>query len=159
AVVALFAIIFNIQVLSGDDYVVRPHLGVQADGGRRYQYNQRVLDVARLLPRGTVYDRAGLPLATSNTDVAIKGRKDYGKAGITLDLSCTEPFDRCYPLGGTTFHLLGDERTRANWTASNTSYVERDAESALRGFNDRAAAVESIDPSGKTIRAIRRDYH
>ena len=26
------------------DYVVKPHLGVQADGGRRYAYNPRVLD-------------------------------------------------------------------------------------------------------------------
>ena len=28
------------------------------------------------------------------------------------------------------FHLLGDARTRANWSAPNTSYVERDAEDA-----------------------------
>src|SRR5262249_20138382 len=83
-----------IQVLSADSYVVKPHLSLQADGGRRYQYNQRVLDVARLIPRGTIYDHAGLPLATSSAAVALKARKDYGNAGISLDLTCTEPFER-----------------------------------------------------------------
>jgi cell division protein FtsI/penicillin-binding protein 2/cell division protein FtsW (lipid II flippase) len=158
AALALLVVVFNVQVLSADDYVVRPHLGVQADGGRRFQYNQRVLDVARVIPRGTIYDRAGLPLATSSGAVALKARRDYGTAGITLDVSCKEPFDRCYPVGGTTFHLLGDARTRTNWSASNTSYVERDAESRLRGFDDKASVVDSTDASGKTIRTIRRDY-
>ena len=31
----------------GRRILVRPHLGVQADGGRRYAYNPRILDVAR----------------------------------------------------------------------------------------------------------------
>ena len=30
-----------------DDYVVRPHLGIQADGARRFEYNPRMLDVVR----------------------------------------------------------------------------------------------------------------
>src|SRR6185295_3625516 len=38
AALVLFAIVVNVQVLHGDDYVVRPHLGVQADGGRRFAY-------------------------------------------------------------------------------------------------------------------------
>src|SRR5262249_56207221 len=63
----LLVVLFNIQVLSADSYVVKPHLSLQADGGRRYQYNQRVLDVARLVPRGTIYDHTGLPLATCTT--------------------------------------------------------------------------------------------
>src|SRR5262245_37482740 len=154
----LLVVLFNIQVFSADSYVVKPHLSLQADGGRRYQYNQRVLDVARLVPRGTIYDHTGLPLATSNAAVALKARKDYGNAGISLDWTCTEPFERCYPLGGTTFHLLGDARSRTNWTASNTSYVERDAESRLRGFNDDATIVDSLDSSGRKTRTIRRDY-
>ena len=41
-------------------------LVLQADGGRRYVYNPRLIDAARTLQRGTIYDRAGLPLATSN---------------------------------------------------------------------------------------------
>jgi len=157
--VALLAVLFNVQVVSADRYVVQPHLSLQADGGRRYQYNQRVLDVARQIPRGTIYDREGLPLATSSAAVFRKAGDDFKQAGIPLDASCVEPFERCYPLGGMTFHLLGDARTRTNWTASNTSFLERDAESTLRGFNDNATVVESVDNSGKTTHAVRRDYH
>jgi cell division protein FtsI/penicillin-binding protein 2/cell division protein FtsW (lipid II flippase) len=149
AAFALVAILFNVQVLSADAYAIRPQLGLQADGGRRYQYNQRILDVARLIPRGTIYDARGLPLATGSVDVATQARKLYGKAGIVLDSTCKEPFERCYPLGGSTFHLLGDARTRTHWTASNTSYAERDLDSRLRGFNDHATIVN---------RTIRRDY-
>jgi cell division protein FtsI/penicillin-binding protein 2 len=158
AAVALVVVLLKVQVFSADENVVKPHLSLQADGGRRYQYNQRVLDLARTIPRGTIFDQAGLPLATSNAAVAAKAREDYKKDGIAVDLSCREPIERCYPLGGTTFHLLGDARTRINWTASNTSYVERDAESRLRGFDDKAVVVDSNDVKGRTIRTIRRDY-
>ena len=34
---------------------------VQADGGRRYQYNPRLTEIMRDIPKGTVYDRNGLP--------------------------------------------------------------------------------------------------
>src|SRR6185295_5978740 len=80
------------------------------------------------------------------------------RAGVPIDSSCREPFDRCYPLGGTAFHLLGDARTRINWTASNTSYVERDEENRLRGFDDKVALVDTTDGDGKTTRTLRRDY-
>ena len=116
AAFALVAILFNVQVISADAYAIKPQLGLQADGGRRYQYNERMLDVARLIPRGTIYDVRGLPLATGSVNVAKKAGELYGKAGIALDSTCKEPFERCYPLGGSTFHLLGDVRTRTNWT-------------------------------------------
>ncbi len=158
ASVTLLVVLFNIQFISADEFVVKPHLSVQADGGRRFQYNQRVLDVARLIPRGTIYDQSGLPLATSDASVAMKAREDYAAIDLPIDTSCKAPFDRCYPLGGTTFHLLGDARTRTDWTATNTSFVERDLESRLRGFDDNATIVESTGVNGKTTRAIRRDY-
>jgi len=158
AAIALVVVVIKIQVFSADGNMVKPHLSLQADGGRRYQYNQRVLDLARTIPRGTIYDQSGLALATSNTAINAKAREDYKKDGIAVDLTCREPIERCYPLGGTTFHLLGDARTRSNWTASNTSYVERDAENRLRGFDDKAVVVDSNDLQGRTMRTIRRDY-
>src|SRR4029077_15563150 len=108
-----------------------------------------MLDVAHRIPRGTIYVARGLPLATGSVNVATQARKLYGKVGIALDSTCKEPFERCYPRGGSAFHLLGDARTRTNWTASNTSYAERDMDSRLRGFNDHATFVN---------RTIRRDY-
>jgi hypothetical protein len=71
---------------------------------------------------------------------------------------CPDPSERCYPLGGRAFHLLGDERTRVNWSAPKTSYVERDSENRLRGFDDRAATTQTRDTSGRAMWTIRRDY-
>jgi peptidoglycan glycosyltransferase len=68
------------------------------------------------------------------------------------------PGERCYPLGGAAFHLLGDARTRVNWTAPNSSYIERDAESQLRGFDDHAEVVHTTDTAGRSMLTIRRDY-
>jgi hypothetical protein len=45
---ALVAVLINLQVVHADDYIVKPQLGVQADGGRRYAYNPRVLDLANV---------------------------------------------------------------------------------------------------------------
>jgi cell division protein FtsW (lipid II flippase)/cell division protein FtsI/penicillin-binding protein 2 len=149
AALALIAIVVDVQVLRADDYVVRPHLGVQADGGRRFAYNPRVLDIVRDIPRGTVYDRRGLPLATDDAGALAKAREAYEKVGISLDKACPDAGERCYPLGGRAFHLLGDTRTRVNWSARNTSYVERDAESTLRGFDDHSVTYDG---------ALRRDY-
>jgi len=153
------AVLFNVQVLHADDIALRPHLGMQADGGRRFEYNPRLLDVVRQLPRGTVYDRRRVALAADDAKVLDDSRKAYEKLGIALADVCPHPGERCYPLGGRAFHLLGDARTRVNWSAGNTSYIERDADDHLRGFSDRAAVVETTDASGRSMTTLRRDYH
>ena len=158
AAIGLALLILNVQVLRADDYAVKPHLSLQADGVRRYQYNQRVLDVARLIPRGTIYDRRGLPLATTDAGVVRKWRDALRELTAELHQTCIEPVERCYPLGGAAFHLLGDVTTRHNWGASNTSYLERDAESRLRGFQDYATSVSSTDAAGRPAVITRRDY-
>ncbi len=156
--VALVLIVVMVQAVRADDYAVRPHLGRQADGVRRFQYNPRLLNVLRELPRGTIYDRAGLPLATSDTDVARKAAAAYGKARIDVPRACLDFSSRCYPLGGETFHLLGEASSRLNWSATNTSYLERDEEASLRGFDDHAATVISTDDAGGRLALLRRDY-
>jgi cell division protein FtsW (lipid II flippase) len=156
--VGLMVALLYVQVLHANEFVVRPHLGLQADGVRRYQYNQRVLDVVREIPRGTVYDRRGFPLATGNAAVVRRAEDEYNKLGVSFNNTCTDPIARCYPLGGAAFHLLGDSSTRLNWSATNTSYVERDAENRLRGFDDHATTVETHDRSGRPTATVRRDY-
>jgi cell division protein FtsW (lipid II flippase) len=156
--VALLAVAANVQLLHADEYLIRPHLGIQADGGRRFVYNPRVLDVVRLMPRGTIYDRRGLPLATDDRRVIAGARQAYEALGVSLDDACAAPLERCYPLGSAAFHVLGDVRTRVNWSAPNSSYVERDAESELRGFDDRAQVVRTTNATGQPMVTIKRDY-
>ena len=69
--------------------------------------------------------------------MARRAAVEYRKHGIEIDPSCTVPVsERCYPIGGAAFHLLGDAPGRRNWSATNTSYVERDTQDRLRGFHD-----------------------
>ena len=157
AAVVLVAVLANVQVIRADAYAVKPHLGMQADGVRRFQYNPRLLEVLGQIPRGTVYDRNGLVLATSNHRVALRAVAEYKKRGLDV-AECADGVARCYPLGPAGFHLLGDVITRRNWGARNTSYVERDLQDRMRGFDDRAAAVSVTDASGRSVPTVRRDY-
>ena len=156
--VALVLVLVRVQIVRADDLAVRPHLGVQADGSRRYQYNPRVLDVAREIPRGRVLDRRGLPLALEAPEHARRARGEYERAGISTVASCPDDGTRCYPLGGRAFHILGDAGTRLNWGASNTAFVEREAEAKLRGFDDHQTTVRTVGGDGSPAWALRRDY-
>jgi cell division protein FtsW (lipid II flippase)/cell division protein FtsI/penicillin-binding protein 2 len=148
-----------VQVLRADDYVAAADLTVQADGMRRFEYNPRLLAVARQIVRGTIYDRNGIPLATSRPADLETRRNDLEKLGVKLDEQCGRPHARCYPFGGLTFHLLGDWNRKVNWAASNTSFEERDDDRALRGYDDHARVVNVADPrTGAMTRVIRRDY-
>ncbi len=157
ASLVLIAVWARVQVVQADEFLVKPQLSVQGDGGRRYQYNPRVLDAMRVIPRGTVFDRREVPLASDDPAVVQSGTAEYARMNVAMRSACATPQERCYPLGGAAFHLLGDVRTRSNWGASNTSYVERDAEDALRGFDDRAIAVRA-GTAERSVTAIRRDY-
>ena len=134
-------------------------LVLQADGARRYQYNPRLQEIMRDIPKGTIYDRNGLPLATSNWDDLEKHRADYQQLGIDIDRACPRAETRHYPFGGLTFDLLGDLRTRTRWGATNTSFVERDTARRLRGYDDHPTLVEIKNPkTGKLERVLRYDY-
>jgi hypothetical protein len=127
-------------------------LYTQADGFRRFLYNPRLTAIARSIPRGTIYDRNGVPLATSDADLL----KKFNLAGSQ---SFESEDSRYYPFGAQMVHLLGDVRSRANWGARNSSYVERDSAVRLQGYDDRARVVEVPDArTGKPAYTVRRDY-
>jgi cell division protein FtsI/penicillin-binding protein 2 len=111
-----------------------------------------------LLPRGVVFDRRGVPLATTTCADLDKHTPALRQAGIATT-ACDDRVARHYPLGGHTYHLLGDARTRVNWAATNTSFEERDHDARLRGFDDGEQAVAVMDPrSGQPVRTLKRDY-
>jgi cell division protein FtsI/penicillin-binding protein 2 len=148
-----------VQVLASDAVMGAGTLVTQADGARRYQYNPRLQGVMRDIPKGTIYDRNGLPLATSDWDLLEKHRADYQALGIDIDKACPRGESRHYPFGGLMFDLLGDLRTRERWGATNTSFVERDEARRLRGYDDRPTLVEVKNPkTGKMDKVLRYDY-
>ncbi|MBE3071470.1 MAG: FtsW/RodA/SpoVE family cell cycle protein, partial [Acidobacteria bacterium] len=97
-----------VQVIAADRIAGAPALTVQADGGRRFEYNPRLLAVARQIVRGTISDRNGIPLATSRPADLASHAEDLSRLGIVPAEVCPRPDERCYPFGGVMFHLLGD---------------------------------------------------
>ena len=148
-----------VQVARSAEVMGQGTLVVQADGARRYQYNPRFQDVMNSIPMGSIYDRNGLPLATSDWAELEKHRAEYQQLGIDIDRACPRSEPRHYPFGGLTFDLLGDLNTRERWGAGNTSFVERDSARRLRGYDDRPTLVEVKNPKTKAMeRVIRYDY-
>ncbi|HXO18333.1 MAG TPA: penicillin-binding transpeptidase domain-containing protein, partial [Thermoanaerobaculia bacterium] len=147
-----------VQVLRADDVLTRGCIALQADGLRRFEYNPRLAAIAATIPRGSIVDRNGILLATSDPAELAKGRDALSVLGATVPAS-TAPGERIYPFGGRTFHLLGDLRNRVNWAARNTSFIERDSRVRLQGYDDYAAVVEVRQPGGRPQQLIQLDYH
>ena len=108
-------------------------LVLQADGGRRYVYNPRLIGAARTLTARDNLRSRGLPLATSDWAELEKHRAQYKELGIDIDRHAIGPMLAFIRFGALTFHLLGDMRTRANWSAPNSSLVERDRPCGFKG--------------------------
>ena len=147
-----------VQVVHADDFAAASSLAEQADGGYRFEYNPRLLAAARSLERGSIYDRNGLPLATSRANETSAIAATYANAsGVAVD-DCANARTRCYPLGGVAFHLLGDWTSQMNWGARNSSYLERDSDGRLKGYDDHPAFVDVVSPrTGDRTQAVRRD--
>ncbi len=148
-----------VQVAKADNILVRPTLVLQADGVRRYQYNPRLLEVARDLPKGTIFDRNGIPLATSDWSQIEAHRSDYQKVGVALDQTTSKHEGRQYPLGAPMFYVLGDVRTRLKQGATNTAFQENASRIRLQGYDDVAELEETRDSeTGQITTRIKRDY-
>jgi cell division protein FtsI/penicillin-binding protein 2 len=148
-----------IQVVRADSIAAGSTLVQQGDGAVRFEYNPRLVAMARLIERGTIFDRNGLPLATSRAAEIESAAARYRAAGIQPADTCAGETARCYPLGGIAFHVVGNATYETNWAARNSAFLERDADAQLKGFDDRAQIVDVINPRTRRVeRAIRRDY-
>ena len=161
-----------IQVPHADDVTLRPALVRQADGDLRYRYNPRLLLASRVLPRGSVLDRHGFVLATTEPARAepLAARLRTLGAGTSADCptddgafssasrSAAAQVPRCYPLGGRAFHVLGESSRQLNWAARNASFVERDSNGVLQGFEERARMVHVHPRDGGSHTVVARDY-
>ena len=164
AVLALLTIVVAaraawVQVLDADAFATASSLSEQADGGNRFEYNPRLVEAARQIVRGTIFDRNGLPLATSTPEGFALVKTAYGQAGLAPVQDCESADNRCYPLAGLSFNVVGDWERQLNWGARNSSYFEREHDSRLKGYDERQRLVEVINRgSGSRNRTILRDY-
>ncbi|HLX09515.1 MAG TPA: FtsW/RodA/SpoVE family cell cycle protein [Thermoanaerobaculia bacterium] len=151
----------DLQLLRADGYLTRGAVVLQGDGVRRVQYNQRLAAIAATIPRGSIVDRGGVLLASSDPAEIDRQRGELEQLGAAAsDLAGATPDRRVrvYPFGGRTFHLLGDLRSRIHWTARNTSFVERDARIRLQGYDDYAGVIRVRQPDKTETPQVVVDY-
>ena len=147
-----------IQIVQKDAVAVAASLTEQGDGALRFQYNPRLIAAAREIERGTIVDRNGLPLATSLAEEVQQLPDRYSAAGIGRIETCAASA-RCYPLGSIGFHIVGDVNNETNWAATNASFLERDYDARLQGWDEHPTHVDVRNPrTGVLTHAVRRDY-
>jgi cell division protein FtsI/penicillin-binding protein 2/cell division protein FtsW (lipid II flippase) len=139
--IALLCRATYIEVFHDRELLAKDTLVYASDGVKRPQHNPRLNLLAAEIPRGNIYDRNGVLLATSSWAEVEKRRADYQKLGISID-SLAHLDSRLYPFGPATAHLLGDLRTGEKFHASNSSLIEHDSNPRLQGY----ATYEDLAP-------------
>jgi len=156
----------SIQALHDQELLIKDAFVYAQDGVKRPQHNPRLNLLAASIPRGDIYDRNGVLLATSNWTELAERRAGYQKLGVDIDQCCSPLDSRQYPFGGAAVHLLGDWRTGENFHATNASLVEHDSNTRLQGYTDYrdlAPVVryrhQGANPMLKALLARDRDVH
>ena len=124
------------QVVHDQEFLARDVKIFENDGVKRAQHNPRLTSLAREIPRGNIYDRNGVLLATSDWNELERHREEIQKLGISIDQVCSRLESRHYPFNELTAHFLGDRRTGENFHATNASLVEHDSNEKLQGYQD-----------------------
>ncbi len=125
----------SIQLLHDRDIMTAEARVFEADGIKRPLRNPRLNSLARELTRGSILDRNGVVIATSNWTDLNSHRSEYAALGVDID-NLRRLDNRYYPFDSVTRHLLGDYRSGENFHASNTSLIEHDQRAQLQGFSD-----------------------
>ncbi|HEX4228934.1 MAG TPA: FtsW/RodA/SpoVE family cell cycle protein [Bryobacteraceae bacterium] len=133
---ALLICAVNVEVLHDRELLIREAHVITQDGVKRPEYNPRLVLLAASIPRGDIYDRNGVLLATSSWDELEKRRDQYAKLGINIDAVCSRQESRHYPFGPIAEDFLGDLRTGEKFHAANSSLIERDSGPRLQGFTN-----------------------
>ncbi|HEY7306469.1 MAG TPA: FtsW/RodA/SpoVE family cell cycle protein [Bryobacteraceae bacterium] len=125
-----------LELLHDRELLITDARVIDQDGVKRVEHNPRLNLLAASIPRGDIYDRNGVLLATSSWVELEKHRAEYEKMGISIDRSCSRFEARHYPFGSAMVHFLGDLRTGEKFNATNASLVEHDANTRLQGYTD-----------------------
>ncbi len=163
---ALLARAVYLQEFRAEDLLSKDVLVFAADGVKRPERNPRLNLLAASIPRGNIYDRNGVLLATSKWADLQRSQPEYRKLGLTVENAPSRLDNRYYPFGPATIHLLGDLRTQQNFHASNASLVERDSNARLQGYSsvrDLASVVryrhQLDNPALQALLNRDRDVH
>jgi peptidoglycan glycosyltransferase len=115
-----------VQGFACDQYACSTITTPDADGFIRSHVNPRLKAIEASIPRGTIYDRNGRPLATSKPS-------EIHELGI-YELARRRPGHRCYPYGAALLHIVGYFDPRCGGPTG----LEKSCNNVLRGFDSYA---------------------
>jgi cell division protein FtsW (lipid II flippase)/cell division protein FtsI/penicillin-binding protein 2 len=146
------------QAFHDQEYLAHDAKVIEQDGVKRGERNPRLNSLAREIPRGAIYDRNGVLLATSSWSDLEQRRAEYEKLGVVIDQRCSPLDNRHYPFGAATQQLLGDLRTGEKFHASNASLIEHDLNTRLQGYADYRELAPFVryrhQPGGEALKAV-----
>ena len=146
-IVVIGSKLFFVQVVDRDQYLVKQARVVMRNGLPVYSHNPRIDKLMRLLAAGTIYDRNGLVLATSEPNTIAQSFDTLQQAGISrlqLQELVKKRVRRYYPFGAQLFYWTGDYNTRLFWGQSNGYFAEAKHLTALRGFGISRETADSV---------------
>lgn len=170
-IAVLMVKLYQVQVVHSKEILVKAARVINRNGLPIYSYNPRIDKLTRVLAAGSIYDRNGLAIATSEPNAIRKQMDAYLAAGIdTLQLQhlLQKRVVRFYPFEEELFFWTGDYNTRLFWGQGNGYFAEARHLTALRGY---ATSPEKRDyvsteyrpdkftrPVQKTIKLVSYDY-
>lgn len=173
ACVGILLLTINVSryVFNNNKWVVKPSLVADRSGARMFSYNPRISILMNKLQAGTLYDRDGRILATSDPKLVQKQRKLLSASGLgnyDLDSAMHKRSDRYYPFEEQMFFWVGDANTGVFNGSTNGYFAEYEHAAELRGFkmpissyNTHASRYQEdrFLPRGvKEMAVSKRDY-
>ncbi|RYD99704.1 MAG: cell cycle protein, partial [Sphingobacteriales bacterium] len=135
--VVLLSISVSRYLFNSKKWVVQPALVADRSGSRIFSYNPRIAILMNRLQAGTLYDRAGRILATSDPNLVIKQRGALAGLGVDagkINSMLRQRLDRFYPFGNQTFFWVGDMNSGLFMGGTNGYFGEYAHLADLRGF-------------------------
>ena len=139
AFIGLLLLTVNVSkyLFNNKKWVVQPSLVADRSGNRMFSYNPRIAILMNKLQAGSLFDREGRILATSNPELIKKQRIKLSLAGVAnydLDSAINKRPDRYYPFEEQTFFWIGDANTGVFTGSVNGYFAEYEHAAELRGF-------------------------
>jgi hypothetical protein len=135
--VVLLGISITRYITNSSKWVVTPALVADRSGARIFSYNPRIAILMKRLEAGTLYDRNGQVLATSDPKLILQQKASLMATGLDagkLDEVVHQRLDRYYPFAEHMFFWTGDMNTGAFMGSTNGYFGEYEHMADLRGF-------------------------
>jgi len=140
ACIGITLLVINISsyLFQSNKWIVKPALVADKSGARMFSYNPRIAILMNKLQAGTLYDRDGRILATSDPSLIKKQQNLLNESGASqydLDSAMHKRLTRYYPFDAQMFFWTGDANTGVFNGSINGYFAEYEHAAELRGFN------------------------